>query len=190
MPKNNIPLDYLRACFEVDFAAGTLTWRTRPPDHFSRVNNRWQAWNTEYSGQIAGAPNGNGYLIIHLTINGKTRKLYVHIIIWALAHGAWPPSKLDHWNGIRNDNRLSNLRLATSGENSHNMGQRLTHRASLASSRMDAGTSLKSPSTLATTISATTPTLETPSGSTLPPKRSCIPSRQRHVACRCRTSAP
>ena len=124
MPKNNIPLDYLRACFDVDFAAGTLTWRTRPPDHFSRVNNRWQAWNTEYSGQIAGTPNGNGYLSLHLTFDGKTHKFYVHIIIWSLAHGAWPPRKIDHRDGIRDHNWLSNLREATSSENSHNMGKK------------------------------------------------------------------
>jgi hypothetical protein len=26
-PKNHIPLDYLRACFDADLVAGTLTWR-------------------------------------------------------------------------------------------------------------------------------------------------------------------
>ena len=37
-----------------------------------------------------------------------------------MAHDAWPENTIDHENGIRNDNRLSNLRDATLSEQCRN----------------------------------------------------------------------
>ena len=51
-PKNRIPLDYLRACFDVDFVAGTLTWRTRPREHFASTW-AWKVRNKVYPGERA-----------------------------------------------------------------------------------------------------------------------------------------
>ena len=40
-----------------------------------------------------------------------------HRVIWALVHGEWPEGQIDHINGVRDDNRLENLRVVTNQDN-------------------------------------------------------------------------
>lgn len=46
---------------------------------------------------------------------------YEHRVIWLMVHGRWPKHQLDHVNGVRDDNRLCNLREATNAENNQNV---------------------------------------------------------------------
>jgi hypothetical protein len=64
-------------------------------------------------GQIAGNLNNNGY--IQIKFDGKLYK--AHRLAWYLHHGVWPQNEIDHINGIRNDNRINNLRDVTKNEN-------------------------------------------------------------------------
>jgi len=48
----------------------------------------------------------------------------VHRVIWFYVHGAWPEHELDHINGVRHDNRIANLRIATRSQNACNTGVR------------------------------------------------------------------
>ncbi|HBV6026304.1 TPA: HNH endonuclease [Klebsiella aerogenes] len=65
--------------------------------------------------------NSHGYRRASVTINGKYHQISAHRVAWILAHGSIPTGlQIDHINGIRDDNRLCNLRLVTNQENSHN----------------------------------------------------------------------
>jgi hypothetical protein len=41
----------------------------------------------------------------------------IHRVAWLLVHGTWPADQIDHINGVRDDNRLCNLREATAQQN-------------------------------------------------------------------------
>jgi hypothetical protein len=69
---------------------------------------------------IAGCINSQGYRIIK--IDGRAYK--AHRLAWLYVHKEWPASDIDHANMNRSDNRLSNLRSATRGQNVANSNKR------------------------------------------------------------------
>lgn len=71
-------------------------------------------------GKIAGWSNGNGYLRIGI----KGKQYFCHRLAWLYVHGELPKVDTDHINGIRNDNRIVNLRACSTSENMRNVGIR------------------------------------------------------------------
>ena len=67
-------------------------------------------------GNIVGNKNHDGY--VRLKINYKSYQL--HRLAWLYVYGEFPKNEIDHINGIRYDNRIENLREATSSENARN----------------------------------------------------------------------
>jgi hypothetical protein len=80
------------------------------------------------TGHIKGAsrrkppvPNTQGYVCFKF----MGQYLASHRIAWALHYGYLPPPEMeiDHINGIRNDNRIANLRLVSLAQNMKNKAQ-------------------------------------------------------------------
>ena len=51
-----------------------------------------------------------------------------HRLAWLYVHGEWP-SEIDHKNGVRDDNRIANLRIATRSQNVQNIAGFSTNRS-------------------------------------------------------------
>ena len=92
---------------------GVLLWKIRPT---TRIK----------AGTRAGsAKSGGGYR--RVLIFGRPYK--EHRVAWLLQTGSWPVNHIDHRNGVRSDNRFSNLREATNAENCRNGGIRSSNRS-------------------------------------------------------------
>ena len=96
----------LKEVLEYDPTTGIFTNRV------SRSNMR--------AGSVAGCVTPNGY--ISISIDGK--RYLAHRLAYLCVVGSFPPDHIDHINGIRDDNRLANLRVATRSENCRNSRKR------------------------------------------------------------------
>lgn len=67
-------------------------------------------------GVVVGSISRRGYTKITI----GTKRFFAHRLAWLVTHGAWPQQQVDHINGIKTDNRLCNLRLASNAENTIN----------------------------------------------------------------------
>lgn len=98
-------IEALRAVLAYDPETGLLTWKCRPNRFATRV----------VPGAEAGCFDGNGYR----TLLFRRKQYLGHRVGWALRHGYWP-GELDHRDGNPSNNRLSNLRECTHGQNCMN----------------------------------------------------------------------
>lgn len=86
---------------DVDVQTGVITWR------LSRGRAK--------AGSIAGRVHKYGYR----EINVDEQPLMAHAIVWLVATGDWAPL-IDHRDGNRDHNALSNLRMADAATNARN----------------------------------------------------------------------
>lgn len=114
------PVQYLRERFDYDPETGVLTWRKQPLANFASVR-AGKIWNSRFAGVAAGYVNPDGYLRIKF----DGRNFRAHRLAYAIATGVDPGAmEIDHIDGDRLNNRISNLRLATNAENTrHRIGQ-------------------------------------------------------------------
>lgn len=93
----------IREVFDYNPEDGLLRWRVSP-------NRRIRV------GSVAGCKN-NGYY--KTCLDGA--EVMAHRLVWAHYHGVWPEFEIDHINGNRADNRISNLRDVPHMVNSQNI---------------------------------------------------------------------
>jgi len=103
--ENNV----IKECLKYEPKTGKIYW------NYNKICSKKKI------GGEAGYLNKRGYIEIRINY-----KLYTaHRVAWFLHYGEWPKQQIDHINGIRNDNRIENLRDVSCRENGQN---RIEHR--------------------------------------------------------------
>jgi hypothetical protein len=80
------------------------------------------------SKRLLGCKNQHGYLVATLHCDGRRGQAKLHRVVWIAANGAIPHDRvIDHINGVKDDNRLLNLRAV---DNATNIRNRRSYRRS------------------------------------------------------------
>ncbi len=105
----------VRDLIDYDKESGLFTWKKRRLDLFGSEQSG-KTWNKRFAGKPALTADCQGYKFGHLL----GVRIYAHQVAWAHVHGAWPPASIDHINGHKSDNRISNLRSVSPSDNARN----------------------------------------------------------------------
>ena len=116
--------EYLKTRVRYESDTGHLFWLPKEGD-------AWEikVFNTRFANARIASINGNGYIQVRFSLNGSTYHIVGHRLAWYLYYGELPKELLDHINGNKSDNRLSNLRDVSYIENTRNAAKRCDNRS-------------------------------------------------------------
>jgi len=102
MADSDLTAETLRSLLRYDSTTGLFSWRD-----FGMNPNRRTKFVSDRSPRYS-----------NITISGKVYR--AHRLAWLYHYGVWPETFLDHINGRKSDNRITNLREASNAENQQN----------------------------------------------------------------------
>lgn len=112
---NHTLVHRLRNALEYDEKTGVFVWKE--PVRRGRIR----------PDRVAGClSSSNGYIYIRL----EGRLLAAHRLAWLYVHGEEPNGDLDHIDGVRTNNSIRNLRVASQVLNQQNLKRAKSHSAS------------------------------------------------------------
>lgn len=111
---------YLKECLKYNPDTGIFTWLKRPQSHF-KLDRVGKTWNTRFSGKAAGfkliVPATKDH---YLKIGIGDKEYLASRLAWFYVHGEWPEI-IDHEDGNKLNNAISNLRNTTRQGNQQNL---------------------------------------------------------------------
>lgn len=114
----NTPAERIRSFVDYHPLTGELYWKDVHPS-LAKNDHAYAIYKGQYVGNRAfNVDAGKGYLVG--SFDGKRHM--AHRVAWCLFYGGWPEDQIDHIDGDRANNVISNLRAACNGRNGHNRG--------------------------------------------------------------------
>lgn len=104
--RDRLTAEDFRALLNYDPNTGILTWKV----------DRRKINAGDIAGSILNHHSGKKYIYVRVMY----RLYYAHRIAWAIHYGELPEGMLDHRDGDSTNNRIINLRIATSRQNQYN----------------------------------------------------------------------
>lgn len=128
--KEVVDIDTLRKLLSYNPETGDFTWNERAGDAVLKGN-----FNSQFAGRLAGTRDSQGY--VQIAISVPRHRIYrAHRLAWAYVFGVWP-KLIDHIDGNKSNNAISNLRIATQRQNTANQKRRRTNTSGFKGVRWD-----------------------------------------------------
>jgi hypothetical protein len=105
-PRGGLTQQRLLEVLGYDPETGEFQWRNHPSMHNRKA------------GSVQWGPRNKGGGYIRIMIDGKIH--HGHRLAWLYVHGHWPRDQIDHIDGDRANNRITNLRDVTPSQNRMN----------------------------------------------------------------------